>query len=426
MDTIFAQASAPGKAGVAVIRVSGPLAFQAVEHLAGDIPKPRYAALRKLKTPGGEVIDEALVLCFAENASFTGERVVEFQLHGSIAVVASVMGELTVLKGFRPAEPGEFTRRALENGRLDLAQVEALADLIDAETEAQREQAMRLFSGALGQAVAVWRDKLIHALSLLEATLDFADEEVPVDVTPDVLGLVTTVKEDVERELRGYSAAERIRSGFEVAIVGAPNVGKSTLLNRLAGRQAAIVSAVAGTTRDVIEVRMDIKGLAVTFLDTAGLRETDDEIEAIGVDLARRRAANADLRVFLVDDSVATGIVAQPDDIVVRSKIDLRGGEGISAVTGEGIDALLSRLHGILVRRSANAGLVTRERHRAAMIDGQQRLGNALALLARGPDVYDQVAEELRLAVRRLAHVMGKVDVEDILDSVFNRFCLGK
>ncbi|NBB81637.1 MAG: tRNA uridine-5-carboxymethylaminomethyl(34) synthesis GTPase MnmE, partial [Verrucomicrobia bacterium] len=299
MDTIFALSTAPGKAGVAIIRVSGAAAFQAVEPLVDSLPAPRRSGLRSVKSPDGDVLDTALVLTFEAGHSFTGETTVEIQCHGSRAVVSAILDALGRQDGLRPAQPGEFTRRALENEMLDLAQVEGLADLIDAETEAQRKQAVRVLSGQLGARAEEWRRKLIRAAALLEATIDFADEEVPEDVSPEVSELLESVRAELDKEIAGVGSAERIREGFEVAIVGAPNVGKSTLLNVLAGRDAAITSEVAGTTRDVIEVRMDLSGLPVTLLDTAGLRTTEDEVESIGVDLAMKRAKAADLRVFL-------------------------------------------------------------------------------------------------------------------------------
>jgi tRNA modification GTPase len=285
MDTIYALASARGKAGVAVVRLSGPEAHDAARALCGPLPEPRRTALRVLRWQGRD-LDHALVICFEKCASFTGEASVEFHLHGSQAVVAEVLRVLAEQPGLRLAQAGEFTRRALENGCLDLAQVEGLADLIDAETEAQRVQALRVLSGAIGQKVEAWRRDIIRAAALMEATIDFADEDVPVDVTPEVRGLLDGLLDSIGKEVAGASVAERIREGFEVAIIGAPNAGKSTLLNALAGREAAITSEIAGTTRDVIEVKMDLAGLAVTVLDTAGLRETSDQVEALGVELA--------------------------------------------------------------------------------------------------------------------------------------------
>ncbi|HGG65032.1 MAG TPA: tRNA uridine-5-carboxymethylaminomethyl(34) synthesis GTPase MnmE, partial [Rhodobacteraceae bacterium] len=286
MSTIYALATALGKSGVAVIRLSGPRALDAAKTLAGTLPEPRVAGLRALRDSDGVLLDQALVLTFMAGHSFTGEDVAELHLHGGPATIKAVLQTLGDLDGLRMAEPGEFTRRALENGCLDLAQIEGLSDLLDAETEAQRKQALRVFSGALGDKAESWRSQLIRAAALLEATIDFADEDVPVDVTPEVSDLLNSVMAALKTEATGVQISERIRDGFEVAIVGAPNVGKSSLLNRLAGRDAAITSEIAGTTRDVIEVRMDLNGLPVTILDTAGLRETDDTVEGIGIERA--------------------------------------------------------------------------------------------------------------------------------------------
>jgi tRNA modification GTPase len=283
MDTIFALASGRGKAGVAVIRISGRGAWPAVQSLAGDLPVPRRASLRRLRDRSGQELDQALVVLFPAGASFTGEDVAELQLHGSPAVVAAVSEALAAEPDLRPAEPGEFTRRALQNGRLDLAQVEGLADLINAETEAQRLQAQRLFDGALGERVMAWRASLLRASSLIVAAVDFAEEDVPQDVRAACAAEISGVRDALVAEQEGAFFAERVRDGFEIAIVGPPNAGKSTLLNYLAGREAALTSEQAGTTRDVIEVRMDLGGLPVTLLDMAGLRETEDAVEAAGV-----------------------------------------------------------------------------------------------------------------------------------------------
>ncbi|MCA0940269.1 tRNA uridine-5-carboxymethylaminomethyl(34) synthesis GTPase MnmE [Salipiger pacificus] len=427
MDTIFALASAVGKAGVSVVRVSGPSAWDACSRLCGDVPAPRRTALRKLTDGAGQVLDEALVLTFEDGKSFTGEQVVEFHLHGSIAILRAVLRELAAMEGVRQAEPGEFTRRALEHDRLDLTQVEALADLIEAETESQRSQAMTIFAGALGEKVEIWREELIFAASLLEVTIDFADEEVPVDVSDDVRAALIKVKAQLERELAGVDAAERIRSGFEVAIIGRPNVGKSTLLNALAGREAAITSEHAGTTRDVIEVRMEIAGLPVTLLDTAGLREAADPVEKIGIQRARDRAELADLRVFLLEAAETLEVVPRKGDIVRRSKGDLSGdAQAISAATGQGIEGLISEIGGTLSERVQSSGLATRERHRIAFQEGADALTTALELLDFGPERYDIAAEEVRVAIRRLEALIGRVDVENLLDKIFSSFCLGK
>jgi tRNA modification GTPase len=427
MDTIFAQASGRGRAGVAVVRVSGPLAFDAVHELTGSVPRARQTSLRVLRDGAGEAIDEALVIVFEAGRSFTGEPVAEFHLHGSLAVVGRLLRHLGGREGFRPAEAGEFTRRAMENGRLDLAQVEGLADLIEAETEMQRRQAMRVFSGALSEKVETWRGKLVRAGALIEATIDFADEDVPVDVSPEVAALLGEVPSDLANEIAGSGSAERLRDGFEVAIVGRPNVGKSTLLNYLAGREAAITSEVAGTTRDVIEVRMDLQGLPVTLLDTAGLRETDDRVESIGVDRARLRAEAADLRVFLVEDD-GPELAPRPGDIILRAKADLAGGSGrsVSGKTGQGVPELVELIVRELSGRAARASTATRERHRLAMGRALASLESARNEVSAGANRAEIAAEHVRGAARALESLIGRVDVEQLLDEIFASFCIGK
>ncbi len=424
LDTIYALASARGKAGVAVVRLSGALAHTAVAALCGALPDPRRAALRKLRW-GGQDLDEALVVLFEAGASFTGEAVAELHVHGSTAVVQSVLRALADQTGLRMAEPGEFTRRALENGRLDLAQVEGLADLIDAETEAQRRQALRVLSGAVGKRAEGWRKKLIRAAALLEATIDFVDEDVPVNVTPEVLALVDGVLADLKAEAAGSRAAERIRDGFEVAIVGAPNVGKSTLLNALAGRDAAITSEIAGTTRDVIEVRMEVAGLAVTLLDTAGIREADDVVERIGVERGLKRAEDADLRVFLRAEEPLTGISVREGDIVVRAKADLYG-SGVSGLTGQGVSELVDAIAARLLAVSQGAGILTRERHRVFVLRAIRAMESARGEIEKGASRVELAADELRIAIRALEGLVGRVDVENLLDEIFASFCIGK
>jgi tRNA modification GTPase len=432
-DTIFAQATARGRSGVAVIRISGPRA-PAVIDAFGAAPVPaRRAALRMLHDPAtGEAIDSALVLRFAAPASFTGEDVVELQLHGSLAVVRAVGDSLTRMPGLRPAEPGEFTRRALMNGRLDLAQVEGLGDLIEAETEAQRRAALRMMRGAVGRLACEWREGLVAALALVEASIDFGDEDIPEDLRPQVLPRIAAVRASMARELAGGAMAERLREGFEVALVGAPNAGKSTLLNALAGRDVAITSEVAGTTRDVIEVRMDLRGLPVTLLDTAGLRATGDAVERIGVERARDRAAAADLRVVLAEDAgdvAALGLDLGSDDIVVRAKADLvpgAGGLAVSGLTGVGIGELLDRIAGVLEARAAGAGSLSHARQREAIARAVMALDAAAGFLGTEPPQPELAADSLQQALRALDFLMGRVDVEAVLDVIFASFCLGK
>ncbi|PIE36587.1 tRNA uridine-5-carboxymethylaminomethyl(34) synthesis GTPase MnmE [candidate division KSB3 bacterium] len=380
-ETIFSLATARGRAGVAIIRVSGPDAVLAAEQLCGSVPASR--GVREIRAQDGSVIDEALLLNFPVGKSFTGEKVVEFQCHGSVVVIDRVLDELAQIPGLRMSLPGEFTRRAFENGRLDLAQVEGLADLIDAETEAQRAQAVRVLSGALGDRAEIWRNKLIRAAALLEVTIDFADEEVPVDVTPEVCELISSV----------------------------------------AGRDAAITSEIAGTTRDVIEVRMDIAGLPVTFLDTAGLREAEDEVERIGIKRAIDRAEAADLRLFL-GDLPEIEVKAREGDIYIAAKSDLTG-IGVSGLTGEGVDALLQKIAQELSSRVQNAGLVIRQRQKQAVNRANAHLETAVHALQvdLGPEI---VALELRSALHELNILIGRVDVENLLGEIFASFCIGK
>jgi tRNA modification GTPase len=427
MDTIYALATAQGRSGVAVVRISGQAAFAVAARLCGPLPEGRAPSLRALRDGSGAVLDHALVLKFTAPASFTGEDTVEFHLHGSIAVIAAVLRALGT-GAARMAEPGEFTRRALDNNKMDLAQVEALGDLIEAETEAQRQQALRGMAGGLSERIEEWRSRLIRAAALIEATIDFADEDVPVDVTPEVLDLLGGVQADIAQQLTGFSAAERIRTGFEVAIVGPPNAGKSTLLNALARREAAITSQMAGTTRDVIEVRMDIGGIPVTLLDTAGLRDGGDEIEIQGIERAITRARAADLRVFLQEPGVILSVTPVEGDIVVAPKADERSDDipAVSGRTGQGIAALLKQIEQDLSQRTAGAGLITHERHRLAMQHSVGKLDAARERVGTGPAFYDIAAEEIRAAIRSLEVVVGRVDVENLLDEIFASFCLGK
>lgn len=427
MGTIFALASARGKAGIAVVRVSGPRAHAAVAALCGDVPPPRVASLRRLTDRDGRHLDTALVLTFARGASFTGEDSAELHLHGSPAIVAAILWELGSLDGLSLAEPGAFTRRALENGRMDLTEVEGLADLIEAETEAQRRQALHILSGAASEKASQWRASLVRAMALLTVTIDFADEDVPESLSAEVADLLRPVHGGFLTELAGARAAERVRDGFEVAIVGRPNVGKSTLLNRLAGREAAITSDVAGTTRDVIEVRMDVAGLAVTFLDTAGLRDTTDAVEAIGVSRARARAEAADLRIYLVEGDDNLDPVPRLEDIILRAKADLRDDavDAVSGLTGHGVSGLLASVESVLSQRVANAGIVVRERHRRALERACEDLAAALDAL-EGEYGGEIVSEHLRGAVQALDAWIGHVDIDEVLDDIFRSFCIGK
>ena len=420
-DTIFALASAPGKAGVSIFRISGSGAHDIAIKLCGNVPICR--GLRVLRY-NEIVLDKVLVLSFKQGASFTGEDVIEFHCHGSPAVVATISDSLSAV-GARLADPGEFTRRALQNERLDLCQVEGLSDLIEAETEVQRRQAYALMDGGLTDKVDRWRANLVRATALVEVTIDFVDEDVPVDVSDEVNTLISSVVRDLQSEIEGSFVAERVREGFEVAIIGPPNIGKSTLLNTLAGRQAAITSEIAGTTRDVIEVRMDLNGIPVTILDTAGLRETKDKIEELGVVLARKRAELADLRVFLTLDGKTIGLGVDPgsDDLVLRGKAD--DGGGISGKTGAGLDQMIKHITRVLGDRVAFAQSAVRQRHRLAMKDAINYIFQAKKLLASNGE-SELIAMELNTALHAMNSIIGRVGVEDLLDEIFASFCLGK
>lgn len=427
MDTIFALASAPGKAGISIVRLSGPLAINVAEKLTKSKLKEKQPNLRVIYDSDNHFIDQALILIFSKPYSFTGENVVEFHLHGSSAVVSSVIKLLGNFKDLRPAEAGEFTRCALENGKIDLAQVEGLADLIDAETDAQHKQAARIFNGALGEKTKEWRAKLVKAGALLVATLDFADEEVPEEVTAEVEKLINMVLSDLDKEIIGVQTAERIRSGFEVAIVGAPNLGKSTLLNYLVGRDAAITSNVSGTTRDVIEVKLDLRGLPVTILDTAGIRKSDDKVEEIGISRALERSSLSDLRVVLTEDGEYPSELKRRDtDIICIAKDDQGNRGGVSGKTGAGIDRLKNNIWDIFNDKAQYVGIATRERHKSSMVNAKKFLGNAVVSLRDGPEYYDITAEEIRAATSALDSLIGRIGVEDVLDEVFSSFCLGK
>jgi tRNA modification GTPase len=434
-DTIFALASGAGRAAVAVMRLSGPGTGAVLTRLAGRLPEPRRASLRRLRDPQGEILDEGLVLWFPAPGSYTGEDSAELHLHGGAAVIAAV-AEALVRLGARPAEAGEFTRRAFLNGRMDLTEAEGIADLIAAETEAQRRQALRQAGGALARLYGGWAERLTTLLAHQEAAIEFADEDRPTDLGDRARAGARALRAEIAAHLADDRRGERLREGLLVAILGAPNAGKSSLLNALAGRDAAIVSARAGTTRDVVEVRLDLAGVPVTLADTAGLREAADEIEQEGIRRARRRAEEADLvlAVFAADTppDPATLAWVGPGAIVLANKADIAappasiGGMAalaVSARTGAGLDRLRERL-AEEARRLAGAGeaaLLTRPRHRAALAEAVAWLEQAEA--APLPEL---ASEALRAALRALGRLSGRVGVEAVLDVVFRDFCIGK
>ena len=450
--TIFALSSGRPPAAIAVVRVSGPRAGAALEKLIGRVPEPRQATLARVRDPAtGDVIDEALVLWFPAPRSETGEDTAELQLHGGHAVIARALDALGRIEGCRPAEAGEFTRRAFENGRLDLTAVEGLADLIAAETEAQRRQAFRQLKGLIGDRAEAWRRALIEAQALVEARIDFSDEaDVPENLVDAALHAAQQLRSEIAAALADGGRGERLRDGLVVAIAGPPNAGKSTLLNRLARREAAIVSPYPGTTRDVIEVHFDLGGYPVTLLDTAGIRDSTDPVEQEGVRRARAGAAAADLVLWVIDVSAAgvarddTGRSSFKSDFwFIKNKVDLvvdklcincESGSGISspvtfpisAATGAGTDALVAALTAFARNyfSATEPVLVTRARHRRALEDTVAALDRAFA--ERGSGREELIAEELRAAATTLGRLTGRVDVEDILDVIFRDFCIGK
>ena len=444
--TIFALATAPGRAAVAVVRLSGPGTRSAVEALADSVPPPREARLRRLKSAAGEGIDEALVLWTPGPGSYTGEDAAELHLHGGMAVVDAVSEALSGL-GLRLAEPGEFTRRAFENGKLDLDRAEAVADLVDAETEGQRRQALAQLGGALGRRYEVWREALLEALANLEAAIDFPDEELPADVAARARLPLEALEADLALALADAGRGERVREGYRIAIIGAPNAGKSSLLNRLTEREAAIVTATPGTTRDVIEAPLVIGGFRVLLADTAGLRQTRNEIEKEGVRRAQAWADSAALRLWVVDGAGGDGAWAEAKgsvragDVLVFNKADLgRGADreqagvfatargcrivSVSARQEGGLEGLVEAIKARVMSDLAGGEFpaATRARHRA-------RLEEALAAVGRGLSKLEQpelAAEDLRLAGRALGRVSGRIDPEEVLGRIFASFCIGK
>jgi len=436
-DTIYALATGKGRAGVAVIRLSGPQAGTAAKLISkAPLPKARLAARSNIYHPKtNDLLDDCLILWFPSPGSYTGEDVIELHVHGGLAVINAVMEALGIIKGLRLAGPGEFTRRAFLNDKMDLTEAEGLIDLIDAETDAQRKQAQRQSQGALGKLYVGWMDRLVPLLAYYEAEIDFADEELP-----DQLGQRNEIKIDEIRQelllhLDDHNRGERLRDGVRIAIIGPPNAGKSSLLNALAKRDVAIVSDIAGTTRDVIEVHLDLNGYPVILSDTAGIRDAKDAIEDEGIKRALKAAEDSDLKVVVVDassadwkDQLANHQTA--DSISLVNKIDSfdiklndQGFFPVSVKSGEGIQSFLDYLG---EKVSQEFGLsetpsITRNRHREAVIEAVEALERCLI----APEVA-LAAEDLRIAVRALGRITGQVDVEDLLDIIFREFCIGK
>jgi len=432
IETIFASATGAGRAAIAVIRLSGPMVGVVLERIAGRMPQPRFAHYAGFRDPRhGETIDRGLVLYFPQPNSPTGEDYAELQIHGGRAVTRALLRVLTDFPGLREAEPGEFARRSLANGKMDLSQVEGLADLIEAETEFQRRQAIRALGGALRKRVESWRETLIRALASVEAELDFSDEGDVFEPATALRPLLDPLTDEMAAVLTSGETTERLRDGFVVLLLGPPNSGKSTLLNVLARRDAAIVSPVPGTTRDMIEVHLDLGGMPVTLVDTAGLREATDEIERIGVARTRARIGEADLLLWLSEggaDAPQLEPVEGAELIRVATKSDLLGCTSddlaISARTGFGIERLLDEMADRAKRRlgDGSTALLTRERHRRLVQEAKIAIETSLD----SGKPLEFVADDLRVAGRALGRIVGAVDVEDVLDAIFSQFCIGK
>jgi tRNA modification GTPase len=435
--TIFAPATGVGRAAISVIRLSGPDCDKALAALTrGGPPRERLACLKTLRDPAnGEELDRGLVIRFAAPRSYTGEDMAELHVTGGRAVLAAVVGALARLEGMRPAEPGEFALRAFENGKLDLSQVEGLADLVDAQTQAQRRQALRIAGGALSRESEAIRALIVEAMAQVEAQIDFSDQE---DVGPGGLGrarsLVETAAGRIRRTLASAQSGERLRDGFNVVIAGPPNVGKSTLMNAIARRDVSIVSAAPGTTRDPIEIALELRGFPVNLVDTAGIRETEDPIESEGIARARRRVDQADLMLWLTDatSGEAAGPAAERRPVLrVRTKIDLESGEtppgaiAISATTGRGVDRLLDAVADVAEEFLSGQGpaLLVLARHRLAF---EEALAHLDRLPAQKDAALEFIAEDLRLAARALERITGRIDVEEVLGEIFSRLCIGK
>lgn len=431
METIYALSSGVGLAGVAVVRVSGSGAARTLTSLAGPLAPARQAVLRRLRAPGnGEVIDQALVIWFPAPASFTGEDVAEFHIHGGRAVISALLNVLSTMPGLRPAGPGEFTRRAFARGRLDLTAVEGLDDLIEADTEQQRRAALRIALGENRRLYEGWRQSIISALALVEASIDFVEEEdVPIESMSTVVAHCQYLVAALTAHLESEGRAKRLREGVQIVIAGPPNAGKSSLLNWLAQRDVAIVAAEAGTTRDILEVHLDLGGYAVTICDTAGLRNALGDVEREGIRRAEERIAESDLVLWLSEVGNAPKLSAKTV-WPLRSKIDLLErveAGGISTVTGAGLDELLAQLRRFvaeLMGGTTDSPMLIRDRHRQAFHAAIGALSRVIGCSATSNIEF--LAEDLRLAAREIGRVTGVVDVEDILGDIFSRFCVGK
>ena len=430
-NTIFALSTVPGKAGIAIIRVSGPKSFEVVRSLTGNIPTPRKAVLRNV-VYDNELIDKALVICFSADKSFTGEDMVEFHVHGSNSTVKHLSEVLSSKLNLFVADRGEFTRRALENGRMDLSQAEGILALINAETQTQKRQALSCLAGGISNKTEEWRRLILHGVALTEIMIDFSDDDVPDNTVSDIKLVLTSLMTSLELELSRYKGAELVRDGYDVTILGKPNVGKSLLLNYLAGREKAIVSDQAGTTRDIIELSMDLNGFQVNFFDTAGIHKSKNPIEKIGIARAIEKGNASNMRIFILENNDLVedfDINFSQNDLLLSAKGDLNQNTkhlGISGKTGIGVDKMLSLISNNIKSAADQSSILINERHKKVIQD------TVLALYSAQDEIYKDdmrieiVAECLRSAITQFDLLIGKINVDDILGSVFSSFCIGK
>ena len=428
---IYALSTSSGKSSISIIRISGPNAFLIANKFIKKQPEIRKATTTRI-IYNKILIDIGIVTYYSFKNSYTGEDLVEFNLHGSVAVIKKMLEILSIQKNTRLALPGEFTRRAFENKKLQLSQVEGIYNLIESETESQRKLSLKLLDGDLGKKVKLWKKKLINVLSILDASIDFSEEDLPKSHLLEIQNEIKKLINHFKREIKGSYIAESLTDSFEVALIGKPNVGKSTLLNFLLKRDISIVTNIPGTTRDILEAKLDLKGLPVTFIDTAGLRKSNDKVEKIGIKKTLKKVSTVDLRVFLINknsDLDSFKQIKRKNDLVFISKSDkrkLHNEMGISGVTGEGTDILINKIYDILSKKTLSVGSVVNSRHRLIIKNALSFLNDALLNCNSDFDKIELIAEDIKKTLKELDFLVGTIDVEDILENIFSKFCIGK
>lgn len=432
--TIYALSTPDSVSAIGIVRISGPKTFNALSIICDcDVScfkKKRVLSLKRIYSAEKTLLDEALVVCFDKNKSFTSEKMAELHIHGSLIVIKTVMETLGKISFLRQALPGEFTQRALENNKLSLTQVEGLSDLIQAETEYQQKQALNTYTGYTGKRVQDWKNKVIKILSLIEANIDFYDEVEELDIINTINEPILSLEKELKKEKKGFNFSESVRSGFTVAIVGKPNSGKSTLINHLAKRNLAITSKISGTTRDILELRYNLDGIPVIFLDTAGIRKSKNKIEKIGISNTLKRANKAHLRVVLADSSddlLSLGLNTSPSDIILRPKGDLKGPEpSISGKTGKGVENLLQLIKNNLLNKKQKSSVINRVRHLEKVNICLDYISNIKDFISNDTVELELIANELRGIIVNFDGLLGFVDTETVLGEIFSNFCIGK